>query len=145
MFHNIQSSTFLTWDNFVKDELTISNDEREIRCDFGAYYLDKDKGVCIEDFMNIVKLLRDKSSPSSSLRSWLSELYKSDSFATRFLKRVNKMAKNKGDIDEAFKKLHKDLSLDNLIIENKTPVYDILQILSITADKTNKENNDNKI
>lgn len=142
MFHNIQSSTFVTWDKFVKDELTISNDKREIRCDFGAYYLDRDKGVCIQDFMNIVKSLRDKSSPSSSLRSWLSELYKSDIFAGRFLERVNKMAKNKGKIDEDFKKLHQGLSLDNLIIENKTPIYDILQIISITADK---ENNDNKI
>ena len=38
-------------------------------------------------------------------------------------------------LNKNLKSLHKELSLDNLIVEGKTPIYDILQLLSITEAK----------
>lgn len=137
MFHNIQSSNFQSWSKFVADELTIQNDKQTIGCDFGAYYLDETSMPSIVNLRNVVESLRTKESPSSKLRSWLSELYKSDTSAHNFLERIDSMADSnskysKKILNKNFAALHKDLALNNLIVENKTPVYDVLQILSVT-------------
>lgn len=136
MFHNIQSSNFQTWDKFVQDELTIINDKETIRADFGAYYLSETQPL-IGDFRNLVESLRVKESPSSKLRAWLSELHKSSEYAQNFLNRVDSIADtnskySKKILNKNFKSLHEELSLNNLIVDNKTPIYDILQILSVT-------------
>ena len=139
MFHNIQSSNFQTWDKFVQDELTIQNDKETIRADFGAYYL-SEKEPLISDLRNVVESLRIKESPSSKLRAWLSELYKSSEYAQEFLERVDSMADinpnySKKILNKNLKSLHEELSLNNLIVDKKTPIHDILKILSITEAK----------
>jgi len=138
MFHNIQSSSFQSWDKFKKEELTITNDKQTIKFNFGAYYLKSDKQSTIENFITVVESLRDKNSPSSKLRSWLSELYKSSTNAKNFLSRINSMADesikySKDTLNQNLKRLHPKLRLDNLIVNDKTPIYDILQIISITT------------
>ncbi len=144
MFHNIQSSNFQSWDKFVKDELTIQNDTQTIRCDFGAYYLDTINKPLIQDFIIVAESLRLKDSPSSSLRNWLSELYKSSISAQNLLERVDKMADNsnykKDILDKNLNNFQNGLKLNNLIIDNKTPIYDILQILSITTPIKGEKN-----
>lgn len=150
MFHNIQSSNYQEWDKFVKDELTISNGTQTIRCDFGAYYLDKIDEANIDDFINTLEAYRCDGSPISRLRNWLSELYKSDANAKNLLDRINKITQDSATwnceiMDKNLKLLYKNLSNDTLIIEKdenknknkifKTPIYDILQILSITEAK----------
>lgn len=137
MFHNIQSSNFQSWNKFVEDELTITNDEKTINCDFGPYYLSEINKPTIENFINLTESLRLKDSPSSKLRSWLGELYTSDKNAKNFLDRIDNMADlnkkyKKSILNRNFENLHPDLKLNNLITQNKTPVYDILQILSVT-------------
>ncbi|MEA3228714.1 MAG: hypothetical protein U9P38_06565 [Campylobacterota bacterium] len=143
MFHNIQSSNYQSWDKFIEDELTIKNDTQTIRCDFGAYYLDKDKKeeANISDFINTLEAYRCDGSPISRLRNWLSELYKSDVNANNLLKRINAIVEEKDNwnckiMDKNLKYFNKNLSNDTLIISKdgftKTPIYDILQILSIT-------------
>jgi len=141
MFHNIQSSNFQSWEKFVKDELTIKNDTQTIRSDFGAYYLYKTDEANIGDFINTLEAYRCDGSPISRLRNWLSELYKSDDNAKNLLNRINQIVKDKNEwnceiMDKNLKYFHKELSNENLIIDKdgykKTPIYDILQILSIT-------------
>ena len=144
IFHNIQSSNYQSWDKFVKDELTIRNDNNSIRLDFGAYYLQKENEATIESLINTVEAYRCDGSPISRLRNWLSELYKSDKNAQNLLHRINQIVKEKDNwnceiMDRNLKFFNKDLSNDTLIIskdgENKTPIYDILQILSVTEAK----------
>jgi len=144
MFHNIQSSNFQSWDKFVKDELTIKNDTQTIRCDFGAYYLNKEDEANIGNFINTLEAYRCDGSPISRLRNWLSELYKNDANAKNLLDRINQVTQEKDNwncaiMDKNLKFFNKDLSNDNLIVEKdkkmKTPIYDILQILSITEAK----------
>lgn len=142
MFHNIQSSNFLNWDKFIKDELTIKNDKQTIRCDFGAYYLEEINQASISGLINIIGAYRCDGSPSSRLRNWLSELYKSDINANNLLNRINTITDESGKwnrciMDKSLKNINQELSSEKLIIEkdgySKTPIYDILQILSITT------------
>ena len=144
MFHNIQSSNYQSWDKFVEDELTITNNNSSIRLDFGAYYLQKENEATIENLINTVEAYRCDGSPISRLRNWLSELYKSDKNAQNLLHRINQIVKEKDNwnceiMDRNLKFFNKDLSNDTLIIskdgEDKTPIYDILQILSVTETK----------
>jgi len=145
MFHNIQSSNYQTWSKFVDDELTISNDRCSIRCDFGPYYLREESGQpLISNFLNSVGAYRCEGSPISRLRNWLSELGKSSTYAENLLKRINTMTQQSNEwnceiMDKNLEKLNNNLSNEKLIIEKdgelKTPIYDILQILSVTEAK----------
>jgi CRISPR/Cas system-associated protein Cas10 (large subunit of type III CRISPR-Cas system) len=144
MFHKIQSSNFQTWDKFIKDELTIQNDEQTIRCDFGPYYLNEPNQPHICKLQNSIEAYRCDGSPISRLRNWMSELYKSDEYAKSLLERINEVTNQSGKwkceiMDRNLENLYSGLSNDNLIIkkddENKTPIYDILQILSTTDYK----------
>lgn len=142
MLHNIQSSNFQSWDKFIKDELTI----KDIRCDFGPYYLgntevSKDEPK-VENFINLVKIYRDENSPKGKLREWIKELGINDKLAQSMLDRINEMLENKGEFDKALGGLYANLSCANLILEKdgakKTPIYDVLQILSVTSNAGDK-------
>jgi hypothetical protein len=144
MFHNIQSSNFQSWEKFVKDELTIPNDKNTIRCDFGPYYLTQEGQPKIENFLNTVEAYRCEASPISKLRSWLGELAKSHEFAKNWLDRINQMLKenNKWNckiMENNLENLYHGLSNEVLIVDKddfkKTPIYDVLQILSVTEAK----------
>ncbi len=154
MFHNVQSSNFQSWEKFIKDELTIKNDQETIRCDFGAYYANQEGQASIENLIATLQAYAQEGSPISSLRSWMSELHKSHQSADNMLKRIDEMAsKNpKWDheaMDKTLKKLHSELSTKTLIVSKdkekdchgvekellKTPIYDVLQILSATEAK----------
>ncbi len=88
MFHNVQSSNFQSWDKFIKDELTIGGKKegyategektREIRCDFGPYYLGdttrSKNEPKVENFINLAKIYRNENSPKGKLREWIKEL-----------------------------------------------------------------------
>lgn len=144
MFHNIQSANFQSWEKFIQDELTIKKETGTIRLDFGPYYLDDAKQANIGDFMNSLEAYRCDGSPISRLRSWMSELYKSDENAKNLLARINDVTEQSGKwnhciMDKNLKKFNQKLSNKELIIEKdeykKTPIYDILQILSVTEAK----------
>jgi hypothetical protein len=140
MFHNIQSSNFQSFEKFIQDELTIINDKESIRYDFGPYYLRQDGQPTIADFLNTVEAYRQENSPISRLREWLGELHKSQIYAKNLLERINEMAKANGwkceIMDNNLKKINPKLCNQELIVNKdghaKTPIYDVLQILSVT-------------
>lgn len=144
MFHNIQSPNFHSWEKFLEDELTIDNGKEKIRCDYGPYYLKEQNQPKIRDFIHTVEAYRCDGSPISRLREWIGELHQSSEYATNLLKRINKMAQKNEEwrsciMDKNLKNLNRELSNDTLIVEKdgekKTPVYDILQIISATEAK----------
>jgi len=136
IFHNIQSSNFDSWDLYVQNELTLKNDQEMIRLDFGPYYLDEADKPKIEDFIYLTHIYRYDDSPINRLRNWLGELDKNSYLAKELLKRINEVSSNKVTecIDKVLVKFDENLSSQNLIIEKdgylKTPIYDILQIIS---------------
>lgn len=128
--------------------------EGAIRCDFGPYYLRGEKKPTIHDFLNSIGAYACEGSPISKLRNWLNELYKSSSYSEKILKRINVMAEQNSEwksciMDRNISKLYDGLSNDNLMVKKdfikdengvkkeltKTPIYDILQILSVTETK----------
>lgn len=154
MFYNIQSSNFQNWDKFVKDELTIINDKETIRCDFGPYYLDTLNQPSIKNFMHTVEAYRCDGSPISRLREWLGELNKSKTYSDNLLKRINETLSqnsqwNSCAMELNLSQLYTGLSNDKLYCNKdqekdckgvekellKTPIYDVLQILSVTEAK----------
>ncbi len=163
MFHNVQSSNFQSWDKFIKDELTIGGKKEEraaegenagktVRCDFGPYYLSQKDEPQIKDFTNLVEIYRGENSPRGKLREWLKELGINDKLAKSILDRINEMLENKEEFDKALSSLYGGLKCENLILdkdgEQKTPIYDVLQFLSVTSgaeDKKAEGKNDDKL
>ena len=166
MFHNVQSSNFQSWDKFIKDELTIGGEKEEcaadgknaseIRCDFGPYYLGdttKSKNEPkVENFINLAEMYRGEKSPKGKLREWIKELGINDRLAKVMLDRINEILENKSEFDGALNALYGGLSCGNLILEKdgtqKTPIYDVLQFLSVTSgaeDKKVEGKNDDKL
>jgi len=154
MFHNIQSSNFQSWDKFIEDELTIQNDKQTIRCDFGPYYLSEPNQPNINMLQNSIEAYRCDGSPIGRLRNWLSELYKSNEYAKNLLDRINDVTEQSGKwrcdiMNKNLENLYSGLSDCKLIIKKdiekdcngvtkelfKTPIYDILQIISTTDEK----------
>lgn len=144
MFHNIQSANFQSWDRFVKDELTISNENQTVRCDFGPYYLGEDGEPSIEDFMSTLEAYRCEGSPISKLRAWIGELYNSSKYASLMLERINDISNQNSDwknciMEKNLKRVDQSLTNETLIISkdgfDKTPIYDVLQVLSATEEK----------
>lgn len=148
MFHNIQSSNFQSWEKFVEDELTVisptSDKANIIRCDFGPYYLSQDGQPQIAGFLNTVEAYRCDGSPIGRLRSWMSELGKSSKSAEDMLNRINEMASQNSKWDSCImnnnlNQLMPELSNEKLVVNKdgfyKTPIYDVLQILSATEAK----------
>jgi len=143
MFHNIQSSNFQSWEKFVRDELSIPlpDNKKPIRLDFGAYYLNEKSQPSIDALYVAVEAYRCNGSPISRLRSWLSELYKSTISANNLLERINDMVEQSDEwksciMDKNLKNFESQLSSKKLLVEKdgytKTPIYDILQVLSVT-------------
>lgn len=144
MFHNIQSSNFQSWEKFVEDELTIRNDHDVIRCDFGPYYVSQSGQPSIQNFMDVVKAYQGEGSPISRLREWLGELSKSHRYAKDLLDRINENSvqhdkKIFDDLNLKLKKGHSSLGSQTMVITKdgfeKTLIYDVLQILSVTEAK----------
>jgi CRISPR/Cas system-associated protein Cas10 (large subunit of type III CRISPR-Cas system) len=129
LFHNIQSSFYQNFEDLREYELKIN----DIDLVFGPYFINK--APKLDDFIILEKSLNQKHSPLSRLRNWLKELEKDKLYAQKLLKRIDEMADKKEYkkyiLDRNLKKLHPDLSLKNLIVENKTPIYDVIQIASI--------------
>jgi CRISPR/Cas system-associated protein Cas10 (large subunit of type III CRISPR-Cas system) len=133
LFHNIQSSNVESYEKFIEDELTIG----DLSLNYGPYYTDAAKGTSLIHFQNLVNALALKNSPISSLRQWIGELSFNKEYAQNMIERIDEMADLKKDykkksLNNAFKELDENLSLRNPIVNNKTPIYDVLQILSVT-------------
>lgn len=78
---------------------------------------------------------KKENSPIAKLRDWLTTLSHDKNLAKLQLERINQISKDKWDS----KNLYEGTSLKNLIVKkdglDKTPVYDVLQILSVTDEK----------
>lgn len=131
MFHNIRSSYVESFENFINDELRING----VHCDFGPYYLNSPNQPSIQSFLDLKNDFKTENSPKGRLRDWLNILKKDKNIAKRELNRIAEIFNPNKWKSEHFEKLHKGLSLENLIIEvqskEKTPIYDVLQILSV--------------
>jgi CRISPR/Cas system-associated protein Cas10 (large subunit of type III CRISPR-Cas system) len=135
-FYNLQSGNFQSYELLKKNEMEFEN----ISFDFGSYYINYQEKPLLDDFIEICKLLESKESPKTKLREWLKTLINNKNLAILQLKRINEMVDKqwKEKFDGLIKKFDKRLSLDNLIVNDKTPVFDFIQIVSNTDIKDKK-------
>ena len=135
MFHNIQSSNVESFSKFIDDELTING----VRCDFGAYYLNEyENKPTIENLEKVIEDFKKENSPKGRLREWLSDLEFDRTYAQNQLNRIKEISKKNKWETKNLSKLHKELEINKLIVQKdekqKTPIFDILQILSVTDE-----------
>ncbi len=132
MFHNIKSCNIESYEKIIQNELIIN----DVYCNFGPYYLNEKHNPNIKKFKEIIDWLKTSDFAYAKLREWLSILQKDKNLAQEFLNRFDFI--NEDDqVSSKLQSLHAELSLNQLTIQkdNKiiTPVYDILQILSVQA------------
>ena len=134
MFHNIQSGNFRDIDEIRQRELTVTDEEgNRVEFDFGPYYLNE--APKIDDFLEICNLFMQKDSPKAKFREWLKSLAYSRDYAEITLSRINEMAASKWDGYKKADKVLRELgvSFENpLNAENKTPLFEIIEIVSNT-------------
>jgi len=131
-FHNIQSSFVDDYTTIIEEELTT---KENIKLLFAPYYTDKEPKI--DTLIELYKLFSDSDIPLGKYREWLSELHKSQEYAELFLERIDALMRAKIGtdkykvLDEKLKILDSGLSLNNLIVDNKTPMQDIMQLKSV--------------
>ena len=133
VFHNIQSSYFTDYKSYIENELTT---KEGILLQFAPYFI-QNKTPTINSLLEVYDCFSDSDIPLGKYREWLSELNRSHEYAELFLDRVDsimhsKLAKWKYDrLDSALRSLDNELKLNSLIVNNKTPMADILQLKSV--------------
>lgn len=150
MFHNIQSSSFDSYSDYIKTALSFKNEKEEIRMDYGPYFLQKyNEFARISDFLSLVENFKIKNSPLSRYRQWLSILVKNSNQADERLSRIADMLELKDNLfdkekfKEELKKFNPKMNLKNMLfdreflesdgvkIKKTTPVFDIVEYLSV--------------
>ena len=132
VFHNIQSSFVDDYATFIKEELTT---KENIRLLFAPYHTEKEPKI--DTLIELHKLFSEHDIPLGKYREWLSELPKSQEYAELFLERVDALMRAKVGsekykaLDEKLKSLDSGLRLNNLIINGKTPMQDIMQLKAV--------------
>lgn len=140
-FHKVFSSFQDSYEETIKRELTAGT----IRLDFGPYAIDCTNMPLLSSLMDCVECLKkSQDSPISGLRRYLSELHNGKESADLLWDRILQIAQEKQnfnakELGEKLKALHRDLSLQQPVAfidqEKKTPLYDILTLLSLKGDK----------
>jgi len=136
-FHNIQSSFVIDYKSFINQELTTKD---EIELLFAPYYLNKEPKI--ETLLNLYeKFTNNEDIPLGKYREWIRELYKNKEYAELFLERIDSILRAKiseekyQELNEELKKLHQELKLNNLIVDSKTPMQDILQLKAVMSEE----------
>lgn len=140
MFHSIHSTVFESFQRTRREELTLG----DVDADFGPYFLNPQYGPSIHHLCQLVSALRAEEAPKSSLRRWLGALGRDEALARQMLERINEVAEGKpgfsvGAFNNNIGRLDPALRLDNLIVirdsRRVTPVYDALQIISVSEEQ----------
>ena len=150
MFHNIQSSNFTDYKEYIDKELTLGKNKEKVYLNYGPYFTQKQHDYStIESFRYLCEAMMLKGSPISRLREWLTILGQDATQAKERLLRINQMMDlkdtlyKKSALKNCFKQFNSKIELEELTItrDNKkfTPVYDIDAYLSV-IDYTKEEN-----
>ena len=155
MFHNIQSSNFSNYKDYIAKELTLNSDKNEVGLNFGPYFVkEQNNYATITSFRYLVKALEKKGSPVSRLREWLTILGQDATEAKERLLRINDMMElrnaiyNKKALENSLQKFNEGLSMTNLMLQREeskyTPIGDVISHLSVVDHAVNKSEEEGK-
>jgi len=146
MFHNIQSSSFTDFQDYIDSELTLRPKEHEpIYLNYGPYFIaPQDEYSMVRDFLNLAQALQIKGSPMTRLRDWLSILGEDFNMAQQRLTRICEMIDlrdngifyKKSSLENALSVFNSDIPLNELICRRGdilvSPIHDVDKYLSVT-------------
>jgi len=153
MFHNIQSSNFSDFQEYIEKELTIKNKKESISLNYGPYFTTPQKGYStITNFIFLAKALMLKGSPMSRYREWLTILGQDSVQASERLKRIDMMMDlkekiyRKKSLEKSLENFNKDIKTDELLFQRDqqvfTPIHDIDTHLSVIDYESKEESSD---
>jgi len=138
-FHNIQGSYVEDYQSYIDNELTIEyKNEKKVLLQFAPYFTEQEPKI--DTLLKLHKLFSKEDIPLGKYREWLTELHKSQEYAELFLERVDAVLKSKissdryKEIDEVLNSLG-GFRLNKLVVDNKTPMQDIMQLKSVIGRK----------
>ena len=133
MFHNVQSSYFIDYQNYVENELTTKKEKYKLQ--FAPYYTNK--APSIDAFLNVVEKFGSDDIPKGKFRTWVGEVHKNIEYAELFMERIISVLDKEQIkiLNKALYGLNDKLSLQNPFVNNATPIYDIISYLSIRGAK----------
>ena len=130
MYYNLQSGN-VDFEEIKENTLKIN----DIDLLYGPYYVNESPKI--DDLLTLIELLETSNSPKSKLREWLKFLEIDENVAQIYLNRIYQMAKSKWkeleEFEKTLKNFDENLNLKNLIVDKKTPIYEILEIISNTT------------
>ena len=133
MFHNVQSSYFTDYQNYVANELTTKKEKYKLQ--FAPYYTNK--APSIDAFLNAAEKFGSDDIPKGKFRTWVGEVHKNIEYAELFMERIIAVLdkEQRRELNNALNKLHEELSLQTPFVNKATPIYDIISYLSIRGAK----------
>lgn len=142
MFHDIQSSNFSDFKEYIDKELTLSKNAHEVFLNYGPYFTSQTQNYSTVDaFIYLVNAFKAKGSPISRLREWLTILGQNPNAAHERLERIsqvmdlNNKIYNKKALETCLRKFNPELTLSNLIFvrdgKKYTPIHDVDAHLSV--------------
>ena len=142
MFHNIQSSNFVNFDEYIDKELTLNKGKDKVHLNYGPYFVNRqDKYSTIDSFNLLANAFKQKGSPISRLREWLTMLGQNSVQAKERLKRINQMIELGDDIftkkalENCMRIFNQEILLEDLTYERDamkfTPIGDVNNYLSV--------------
>ncbi len=148
MFHNIQSSNFTDFNEYIDNELTLNKGVDTVYLNYGPYFLNTQNNYStIDSFRNLSGALMVQGSPASRLREWLTILGQNVNEAKERLLRINQMMDlkekmyNKSCLENNLFEFNNEMKLTELTYkrDNKTytPIGDVDTHLSV-VDWSNK-------
>ncbi len=132
IFHNVQSSYFIDYESYVKNELTT---KENYKLQFAPYYTNK--APTIEAFVELAKEFDSDEIPRGKFRTWIDEVHKNFEYAEIFMERVIAILENHQieSLNTKLKQLDENLSLQKPFVKKATPIYDIISYLSVIGAK----------
>lgn len=132
-FHKVHSSFHAGYENIAENELQIG----ETSLQFGPYAINNDVAnmPCLDDLLLCVEELQKSDAPKSGLRKWIAEL-ENHHIAQQLLCRTADIAREKQHFSatkfsKLLQQLNTALTIDKLIVNDTTPVNDLLTLTSL--------------
>lgn len=141
-FHRVQSSFVGSYKEIIKRELIAP--KAGLSFSAGPYFISNNNQSSLKDYQptvdglwDQVKYLRDKKTPVSKIREWISSCYISRPFAFQELDRIVKVLKSQGSgsiiANLHLDKLHQKLKEENASNKLVTTLYDAITIHSLNS------------
>ena len=131
MFHNIQSSFFTDYESYEENELKTKDG---ILLSNAPYYVNENGGKpTIQSLIDAFEKFNSDDIPLGKFREYVNLLHNNREYAALYLERIEAVMdkESREELNKHLESINQDLSITNMIVDNKTPINDILQLKAV--------------